>query len=64
MRPHPALLERAFPELDLPAELAQLERERTATGAAQSAKTLTKYASLTPMVVRPLSSTTLWQRLL
>ena len=51
MRPHPAPLEGAFLELDLPAELAQLERERTATGAAQSAKTLAKYPSLRVVLI-------------
>ena len=51
MRPHPTSLESAFLELDLPAELAQLERERTATGATQSAKTLAKYPSLRVVLI-------------
>ena len=51
MRPHPAPLEGAYLELDLPAELAQLERERTATGATQTAKTLVKYASLRVVLI-------------
>ncbi len=51
MRPHPAPLGGAFLEVDLHAELAQLERERTATGATQTAKTLAKYASLRVVLI-------------
>ncbi|MGV3519590.1 hypothetical protein [Luteitalea sp.] len=51
MRPHPTPLDGDFLELDLPAELAQLERERTETGAIQTAKTLVKYPSLRVVLI-------------
>lgn len=51
MRPHPAPLEGAFLELDLHAQLAQLERERSATGAAHTAVTLVKYPSLRVVLI-------------
>src|SRR5690606_34684523 len=51
MRPHPAPLDGAFLEVDLQAELAQLERERTATGATHTAKTLVKYPSLRVVLI-------------
>lgn len=51
IRPHPTPLDGDFLKLDLPAELAQFERERTETGAIQTAKTLVKYPSLRVVLI-------------
>lgn len=51
MRPHPAPLDGAYLEIDLKAELAQLERERAASGLTHTAKTLIKYPSLRVVLI-------------
>ena len=51
MRPHPTSLSGEFLEVDLPSELAQLEREPGWTTGGHTAKTLVKYPSLRVVLI-------------